>query len=68
MEQILLRPQEAATALGVSRSKVYELLQRGEIPKVIIGCSIRVPAAALQAWIDVKIKEQNGPEAALEVA
>ena len=55
---LLLRPAEAATALGVSRSKIYELLARRVIPSVRLDGSIRVPAIQLQAWIEAQVREQ----------
>lgn len=51
MERLLLRPIEAADAIGIGRSKVYALLASGELPKILIGRSIRVPVEALRAWI-----------------
>jgi excisionase family DNA binding protein len=51
MERLLLRPVEAAEAIGISRSKIYELLASGELPSVRIGASVRVPVEALRAWI-----------------
>ena len=56
---LLLRPAEAATALGVSRSKIYELLSRRVIPSVRLDGSIRVPAIQLQAWIEAQVREQE---------
>ena len=50
-EKLLLRPMEAAEAIGVGRSKVYELLATGALPSVRIGASIRVPVDRLRAWI-----------------
>lgn len=51
-QRLLLRPTEAAEALGVSRSKVYELIAAGTIPSVRIGgTSVRVPAEELRAWV-----------------
>lgn len=55
--KLLLRPVEAAEAIGVSRSRAYELIGSGEIPSIRIGGSVRVPLAALRAWIDAKLKE-----------
>jgi excisionase family DNA binding protein len=52
MDKLLLRPTEAADAIGVGRSKIYELLASGELPAVRIGGSVRVPAAALRIWIE----------------
>lgn len=57
-KRLLLRPGEAATALGVSRSKLYELLSRRAIPSIRIDGSIRVPAIQLQAWIETQLREQ----------
>ncbi len=51
IERLLLRPDEVAIALGVSRSKVYELLGSGELPSLRIGKSIRVSRNALRQWI-----------------
>ena len=51
MERLLLRPTEAAEAIGIGRSKVYELLARGELPSVKIGSSVRVPLDELRAWV-----------------
>ena len=57
--RLLLRPGEAAAALGVSRSKIYELLSRRAIPSVRLDGSIRVPAVQLIAWIDAQIRDQE---------
>ena len=56
--RLLLRPQEAGDALGVSRSKAYELIARGEIPSIRIGGSVRVPLEALNAWISQQLSER----------
>jgi excisionase family DNA binding protein len=50
MTKILLRPAEAAELIGVSRSKIYELIASGAVPSVRLegGRLIRVPAAALE--------------------
>jgi excisionase family DNA binding protein len=49
--KLLLRPQEAAESLGISRAKVYALLADGTLPRVKVGSSIRVPLAALEQWV-----------------
>lgn len=51
-EPLLLRMTEVADLLGLSRSKVYELASRSEIPTVRLGRSVRVPRAALHAWVE----------------
>ncbi len=51
MDKILLTPSEAAAALGIGRSKIYELLQAGTLPSVRIGACRRIPAEALRALV-----------------
>lgn len=50
--RLLLRVEEAADVLGLSRSTVYELMGRGVIPSVRIGGCRRIPAKALRAWVE----------------
>ena len=49
--RLLLRPEEVAAALGISRARVYELLASGSLPSVRIGRSRRIPLDALRAWV-----------------
>ncbi len=51
IERLLLRADEAAEALGISRAKVYEIIASGELPSIRIGKSIRVSKAGLCRWI-----------------
>ena len=48
---LLLTPLQAATVLGISRTRVFALLARGEIESVLIGRSRRIPAAALHDFV-----------------
>ncbi len=57
-DRLMLRPSEAGDAIGVSRSKAYELIASGKIPSVKVGGCVRVPVAALQAWIDRQLAER----------
>jgi len=50
-ESLLLRAEEVARLLGIGRTKVYELIGRGELPVVRIGRLVRVPRAELEQWI-----------------
>lgn len=52
MDKLLLTPAEAASALGIGRSKLYELLSSGQLVSVRIGACRRVPADALRAFLD----------------
>jgi excisionase family DNA binding protein len=60
---LLLRPSEVAKMLGLSRSKVFELLAAQELPSVHIGRCTRVPREQLQKWIQAQIRWQ--PRAAV---
>ena len=55
MDRMLLRVTEVAEALGIGRSKAYELVASGTLPSVRIGASVRVPADALRNWIAERI-------------
>jgi excisionase family DNA binding protein len=47
----LLRIEEAAEWLGLSKRKTYELLSRAEIQSVYIGRSRRITVAALERFV-----------------
>ena len=47
MEKLLLTAEEAAEALSIGRTKVYELMAGGQLRSVHIGRSRRVPREAL---------------------
>jgi excisionase family DNA binding protein len=52
IEPLLLRVDEAAEALALSRTKVYELMASGELESVKLGRSRRVPTAALMGFLE----------------
>lgn len=49
---LLLTMAQAARALGVGRSTVYEMVARGELEVVHIGRAARVPAAAVTQFVE----------------
>ena len=49
---LLLKVREVAQLLQLSRSVVYTLMERGELPYVKIGASRRVERAAVQKLIE----------------
>jgi excisionase family DNA binding protein len=51
MDKVLLTPEEAAQALSIGRSKVYELLRAGALASVRIGASRRIPVEAVGAYV-----------------
>lgn len=52
MPKLLLTVPEAAKALAISRSKLYELLASGAIRSIRIDGSRRVPLNALNDYIN----------------
>lgn len=49
--RLLLRVEEVAEALALSRSTVYALIRSGEIRSIRIGRSTRVSVEWLHEWI-----------------
>lgn len=52
MDRLLLTPQEAAAALSIGRTKVYELMEAGLLESVTIGRCRRVPVEALAPFVE----------------
>jgi excisionase family DNA binding protein len=48
---LLMTIRDAAEALGLSRSTVYELIGRGELEVVHVGSSARIPAEAVRSFV-----------------
>lgn len=55
--KLLLTVPEAAKALGISRSKLYQLLSAGTVLSVRIDGSRRVPVESLTAYINQLMEE-----------
>ena len=49
---LLLTIPQAAAALAVGRTTVYELIGAGDLEAVHIGRSVRVPVEALRVFVD----------------
>lgn len=56
-DKLLIRPVDVAKMLGLGRSKVYEMLAKGELPVVRIGTSVRVSCEALVEWVRSQTKQ-----------
>lgn len=50
----LLRVREVAARLGLARSTVYGMIDRGELPVTRIRTAVRVSEAALVEWIEAR--------------
>jgi excisionase family DNA binding protein len=51
MTQKLLDVKEIALILNISKSYVYELIRRGQLPVVRFGRAVRVPERAVYRYI-----------------
>ena len=51
MDALLLKPSDVVRLLGISRSKIYQLIAENKLPIVQVDGSRRVPLAALRDWI-----------------
>jgi excisionase family DNA binding protein len=49
--KLLLKVEEAAHLLSLSRKTIYDLMSRGELASLKIGGSRRIPLTALHAFI-----------------
>ena len=52
MERLLYTVEEVAKALGIGRTKLYELIGNGQLASVRIGQARRIPAGALHAFVE----------------
>jgi excisionase family DNA binding protein len=64
--QLLLTPEQVATSLAICRTRVYELLRRGDLESVQIGSSRRIPTAALSDFVEKLRAGSQVPDTARE--
>ncbi len=64
MPRLLLTVPEAAEALAISRSKLYELLAAGLVRSVRIDGSRRVPVEALETYVAGLLDREEPADAA----
>lgn len=57
--KLLLTVPEAASALGVGRSVVYELLLAGDLSGIRIGRARRIPVHELERFINTRLEQEN---------
>jgi excisionase family DNA binding protein len=62
VDQMLLRVDEAAHMLRIPRSRLYQMLSRGDVPAVRLGRSLRVPADALKRWVEDRAGATTAPK------
>jgi excisionase family DNA binding protein len=57
--EMLLRVEDAAHRIQVSRAQMYRLIASGEVGSVKIGASRRVPIRCLNEFVDRLIADQS---------
>ena len=53
----MFRPGDIARRLGITSSRVYQLIAEDVIPSVRIAGAIRIPRAAWETWLQTRSQE-----------
>jgi excisionase family DNA binding protein len=56
-DRLLVTPREAARMLSLSRSMIYGILERGELPSLKVGRARRIRITDLEAWMERKVQD-----------
>jgi len=56
----LLNISQVASALGLSRGKIYQLIRQENLPVVPFGRTMRVRPESLQRWLEQREDEAIG--------
>ena len=67
MDTVLLNVEEAAQALGIGRSKTYELVLLGQLKSLKIGRSRKIPVEAIREFVRDRLGESGCGQGALKV-
>ena len=59
VQQLLVKVPQAAAMLGISRTKLYELITRKEIPVCRIDRSVRISVATLEKWVASQVGQEQ---------
>lgn len=62
-ERVLIGPEDAAVALGISRTAVFELLARGELASARVGKRRLISRKSVEDWAARQMAASGFPEA-----
>ncbi|MBS2534156.1 excisionase family DNA-binding protein [Catenulispora sp. NF23] len=57
--RVMLTVEQAADAIGIGRTTMFALLKNGDVESVRIGRLRRVPAAAIDSFLERLAADQN---------
>lgn len=60
---IAISVSEAAQLLGVSRPKIYQLMQQKHLPSFKVGTRTLIPVADLRSWVTARIRKGDANHA-----
>jgi len=60
METQLMKPNDVARKLQVSRALAYRLMAEGDIPSVRFGRTVRIKEEDLLRWIETHTSNKSG--------
>ena len=58
--KFLLTPEEAASALGIKRTLLYQLIMRRQLFSVKVGSARRIPLKALHDFVETLCRVERG--------
>ncbi len=58
-EDRILTVREVAAYLQISKSKIYYMLSRDEIPHIRIGRNVRIRRADLHRWMEQQVRRPS---------
>ena len=61
LERICVKIPVAVQLTGLSRSRIYELLKKGEIEYIKVGSSTLIPVDSLKRFIEGKRADRQPP-------
>lgn len=56
-DKILLRVEEVAERMSLGRTKIFELIRRGDLPVIHEGRRTLIPARALEVWMNERLND-----------
>ena len=59
IDPLLVRVEEAARLLSLSRSMIYQMMNSGELPYLRCGTARRIPIAGIQEWIARQLRQRT---------